>query len=105
MSGPDEEWLTAARLQLEPYFVGLNHPATRIVPIEETSRLYDDDPEKVELAGTLMSAAAAGRHAKRSPLEARAEPDGTYTILDGKSTHANLELRGLGAVPLVVVEP
>jgi hypothetical protein len=95
---------SSARQALEPYFQRLDDPTTRIVPIARTVRLRDDDDRKVELAAKLMSAAAAGRHPKRVPLEARLELDGTYTILDGKSTHANLERLGLEAVPLVVVE-
>jgi hypothetical protein len=94
----------AAKQALEPYFQGLDDPATRIVPIGRTRRLRDADAERVESAWERMSAAAAGRHAKRVPLDARAEPDGTYTILDGKATHTNLERRGFEAVPLVVVE-
>ena len=95
---------SAPKRALEPYFRGLDDPATRIVPIGRTRRLYDDDPKQVERAWELMSDAAAGRQPKRAPLDARAEADGTYTILDGKSTHANLERLGLEAVPLVVVE-
>jgi hypothetical protein len=101
-SDPNSDWLTGAKRALEPYFTGLNDPATLIVEIGRTVRLYDDDAEKVAWAGTLMAAAAAGEQPKRAPLTARLEGDGTYTILDGKSTHANLERLGLPAVPLVV---
>jgi hypothetical protein len=94
----------AMRQALEPYFRDLDDSATRIVPISRTRRLRDDGPEKVRRAAELMDAAAAGRIAKREPLRARANADGTYTILDGKSTHANLEQLGVAAVPLVVVE-
>jgi hypothetical protein len=89
---------------LEPYFAGLGEAATRIVPIAATRRLYDDEEVKIRRARELMDAAASGSHAKRAPLDAREERDGTYTILDGKSTHACLERLGLQAVPLVVVE-
>ena len=99
----ETRWVSAAKEALRPYFQRLDDPTTRIVPIGRTVRLHDDDAEKIERAGELMSAAAAGRHPKRVPLEARAEPDGTYSILDGKSTHANLERLGLDAVPVVVV--
>jgi hypothetical protein len=97
---PDE----AAKRALEPYFDGLDDPATMIVPISRTVRLQDrDDERRIERATELMSTAAAGRRPKRPPLSARAEPNGTYTILDGKSTHANLERLGFEAVPLILV--
>jgi hypothetical protein len=102
-SSGGSNWLAAAKRALAPYFERLDDPATRIVPIGRTARLRDDDAGKVARAGELMAAAAAGRPPKRAPLQARAEADGTYTILDGKSTHANLERLGIDAVPLVVV--
>ncbi len=102
MNGSTSDWLQAAKRGLEPYFSGLDDPETLIVEIGRTVRLYDDEPDRVAWAGTLMSEAAAGKRPKRPPLSARLEPDGTYMILDGKSTHANLESLGLPAVPLVV---
>jgi hypothetical protein len=94
---------SAAKRVLERYFQRLDDPSTRIVPITQTVRLEDDDQSKIDRAWEFMSEAAAGRHPKRVPLAARLERDGTYTILDGKSTHANLERLGVEIVPLVVV--
>jgi hypothetical protein len=97
-------WLLREKERLERYFTGLNDPKTLIVPIERTRRLLDDPSEDVEWAAKLMAEAAAGKRQKRAPLSARFNQDGTYTILDGKSTHEHLEHLGLRAVPLVVVE-
>jgi hypothetical protein len=96
----DPRRLEAALSALKPYFRGLEEAL--IVPIERTRRLHDDPPDKIRSAAELMAAAAAGQHPKREPLTARAELDGTYTVLDGKATHTNLEIMGIDAVPLIV---
>jgi hypothetical protein len=98
-----QEWLAAARATLRPYFEQLDDANTRIVPLARTVRLYEPDPDQLERASVLMTAAAAGKHPKRAPLHARAEPDGTYTILRGKATHTILERRGVAAVPLILI--
>lgn len=89
--------------EMAKYFQ-MDQPDTRIIPMSKTKRLHDDSEEKVARGRKHMDDAFAGKRDKRVPLSVRREADGSYTVLDGKATHTNLERMGFTHVPVRVVE-
>lgn len=60
-------------------------------------------PGGIENAGKFMRQAYDGTMAPREPISVRAEPDGTYTVLDGNSTYANVAKAGWKNMPVRVM--
>ena len=55
-------------------------------------------------AGVYMRAAAEGKTGKRAPLTVRDEGDGTFTVIDGNSTYANMVENGWENVPVNIID-
>lgn len=60
-------------------------------------------PEGVANAGRFMREAYDGVKTRRPPISVRAEADGSYTVLDGNSTYANMAQAGWESAPVRVV--
>jgi hypothetical protein len=93
----------SVRAELSPYFK-LDHPGTKIVSTKSLKRLHDDAPERIAKARGFMDQAARGEKETRKPLSVRRERDGSLTVLDGKSTHAVAEEKGISHLPVHIVE-
>jgi len=59
-------------------------------------------PSGIEHAAKLMRTAYDGTTEKREPISVKAEPGGTYSVLDGNSTYANAAANHWKSIPAIV---
>ncbi|MCC7485023.1 MAG: hypothetical protein IT529_08510 [Burkholderiales bacterium] len=75
-------------------------PGGRELPIDKILSVEGGRyPEAVARAREYMVAAATGERPKRAPILVRANPDGTYTVLDGKATLTVARAEGWKTMP------
>jgi hypothetical protein len=85
------------------YFADLD--GARVVPL---SRIRAATPAGEQLASvstarSRMHEAAAGKRARRPPLDVREGDDGTFLLVDGNATFAVAEQEGWETVPVRIV--
>lgn len=92
----------ATELPYEPERYFTSDEQTEVVPISRL-RPVRARPEGIANAGKYMRMAYDGEMAPRQPVSVRREADGTYTVLDGNSTFANVQAAGWPDVPVRVL--
>lgn len=123
----NDAWITSANI--EQWRFGVNTDAlakyrnrisllfdqpanTKVVPLSKLVSTKNELSDRAFLAGMKddprqnavdhMLAAAKGSEGRRAPLSVAANPDGTYTIIDGNATVQALMLAGWTEVPVIV---
>jgi hypothetical protein len=99
----EEEKFPHGKLPDEPHKYFHAHPDAKLIPLHKL-RTTRARPEGIKNAEKYMHQAYHGHIDKRAPINLKAHPDGTYSVLDGNSTTAVAKKHGWSHLPGLVQE-